>query len=62
LGKVMLYQLSHVRRCRFSGALPRPGDVLNSSGFRGQLKFRFRSVLRCSPAALPAEAALTWPP
>ncbi|HCA86575.1 MAG TPA: chloride transporter [Streptomyces sp.] len=33
-----------------SGALPRSGDVVNSSGFLGQLKFRLPSVLRSSPA------------
>ncbi len=47
----------------FPGALPRPGDVLNSSGFRSQLKFRFRSVLPCSPgshlAAVPPATPVT---
>lgn len=45
LGKVMLYQLSHVRTCRDPVHLVRPGDVLNSSGFHRQLKFRFRSLI-----------------
>ena len=43
----------------FPGARPRPGDVLNSSGFRSQLKFRFRSVLRCSPAEVPPATPVT---
>ncbi len=47
---MVLYQLSYVRRCLSqttsgsyvsSGALVRPGDVLNSSGFRGQYKNAF---------------------
>ena len=48
LGKVMLYQLSHVRMTsgrhpRFSAA-PLPGFDTNLSGFLRQLKFRSRSV------------------
>ncbi|CAG6394423.1 hypothetical protein SCOCK_270004 [Actinacidiphila cocklensis] len=38
LGKVMLYQLSHVRTPPESNSR---GDGLNSSGFPGQLKNRF---------------------
>ena len=58
LGKVMLYQLSHVRvisvRLPAFSCGPRPGDVLNSSGFRAQLKFR----IPCMPQAGPRPRAV----
>ncbi|THA82547.1 anthranilate synthase component I family protein [Streptomyces sp. A0592] len=59
LGKVVLYQLSYVRRspCSLRGFPPSlPGDVLNSSGFPGQLKNAFpqRAAARSPQVTRPS--------
>jgi hypothetical protein len=56
LGKVMLYQLSHVRRCyRY---VPTSRHVVNSSGYRCQLKFCFP----CVTARATSREAVLGPP